>query len=137
MVRGHHVGVQVGHALAHPVVHGDERPLRRHPRFDGAGRQPSRRQEGREQVVGQVGQHLDVPPRDDQAVPGEQRAVVEEGHGVRVLATTWAGRSAHHRDRTGTPSRRAGLRRARAVALVPLRPHCRDRGCPRGSAEEP
>src|SRR4051794_26360337 len=71
---GHHVHVQVGDALAHLVVGGDERADRvggqrhgdRQP-LDGGEQRP-------EQVGGQVAEGLEMPARNDEGVAREERA---------------------------------------------------------------
>ena len=74
----HHVQVQVRHGLADGVVHGDEGPLRAELVDDGRG-DPLRGGEERvAQPRRQVGQGHDVLARDEQHVPLEDRALVEE-----------------------------------------------------------
>ncbi len=77
----HDVDVEMGDALAHPVVHGDEAPLRRHRLLHGPGEEPGGTEKRLDQAVGEVRKGHDVLPGNEEEVTGKQGAPVEEGEG--------------------------------------------------------
>ena len=72
--------MEVGHALADPVVHADEGALG----FDGHPNRPAQAAGGVEQrgdqLRRQIVEGLDVATRHQQDMAGEHRPLVEEGH---------------------------------------------------------
>jgi hypothetical protein len=79
------VDVEVGDALADDVVEGDERPRLPHRLGDRPRQQSGVGKQRPYQLVREVGERLDVLPRDQQAVPGEERPIVEERERDLVL----------------------------------------------------
>src|SRR5207244_1601240 len=77
---GHHVGVEVGHALADGVVDGDEGAMGLERLLHGAGDPLHPLEVGTDLVVGEVEKRHDMAPGHDQHVAWEHRTLVEEGH---------------------------------------------------------
>ena len=82
----HDMDVEVGDALAHPVVDGHEGSVRPEAAgiLDGAGDALHRVEQDGQQVGGQIGECVDMRPWNDQHVAVEHRGPVEEGND-RVL----------------------------------------------------
>ena len=77
--------VQVGDALADPVIDGDERARGPQPPLDRARQHLDGGEERRDRCRWQVEQRLHMRARHDQRMPGEERPMVEEGHRQCVL----------------------------------------------------
>lgn len=79
------VDVQVGHALAHPVVGGHERAVSAETDFEGVGNLADPLEKWSDLGRGQVDDGLPVGPRHHQDVSLEDRAPVEKGHGHSIV----------------------------------------------------
>ncbi len=79
------MNVEVGDALAHPVVDGDECPVRFHGELDARAEQLGVAPEVAEQIPGKIAESLEVGARYQKAVAREQWTVIEECDGVIVL----------------------------------------------------
>jgi len=83
-------------ALAHAVVHGDEGAVRAERRLEGARDALHVGEERRDRGGRQVGERLDVHPRDDEHVPRKERLYVQKSHARVALEDARGGaRPAH------------------------------------------
>ena len=81
----HDVHVKMRNALADAIVKGHESTLGVHATLDSNGQYLNVGEEGRDQRGGQIGQSFEMIFRDEQTMPGEQRAVIEKRQGVLIL----------------------------------------------------
>ena len=77
--------MKVRNTLADAVVGGDERAFRVHGAFDSGGEHTHIGEQWREERIRQVVDGLPVRLWDQEAMPGEKRAIVEECKRVLVL----------------------------------------------------
>ena len=79
MPAGDDVDVEVRHALTHPVVDRDKRPLGFTRSFDCPSEQLSIPKEWRDQCGRQISQRLVMPSRSQKGVPRKEGAMVQKG----------------------------------------------------------
>jgi predicted RNase H-like nuclease len=91
-IAGHDVDVKMGHALAYPIVHRDERAGGAEATLDRPADALHLREERLEQAIGEIAQRLVVISGDDEGVAVEHRRSVEEGQRV------FSARDDHHLD---------------------------------------
>ena len=91
---GDDVHVQMGHALAHAVVDGDERAFRSHAALDSVSQLLRVSEERREQIRREVLQRLKVPLGYEQRVARKERAMVQESERQAVFKNNVARRMA-------------------------------------------
>ena len=75
---GDDVDVEMGDALADPVIHGDETPLRGHSLFCCPGQKTDIGEKRGDQFVREFRQGCHVHPGHEEHVPWKERPVVEE-----------------------------------------------------------
>jgi len=77
--------MEVRHALADDVVHGDERPVRLHALLDRSGQPLGVAEQLADERTREVADRHVVVPRQEQRVAGEDGPGVEKAQGVGVL----------------------------------------------------
>ena len=77
--------MHVRHALADPVVDGDEEAIRLHPGLDGAREALHVPEEGASELGREIEHRLAMEPGNEEAMAREQRAMVEEREEISVL----------------------------------------------------
>jgi len=77
--------VQVGHALADPVVESDKGAFRRQAGFDPSGHSGHGREQRRHRFAGKIAESLVMVARDHQNVAGEYRPEIQKSEGLGVL----------------------------------------------------
>ena len=82
---GDDVDVQVGNALAHPVVDGDERSFGAERLLDGLREALSGGEQRCDFFRRDVGQNFSVLPGDEKAMARKQRPMVEESQQLLIL----------------------------------------------------
>src|SRR4029077_16285265 len=83
-VSWHDVNVKVGDALADPCVGRDERAFGPKSLLNRDRRLPHGAEDGREEVVWQIVERVDVPYRHDEHVSRHERGAIEEGDHVLI-----------------------------------------------------
>ena len=77
--------VQVGDALAHAIIHRDERAVSLHSHFDRARQKLNVTKDRFNQVRGQIDQRLIMLFGDEQAMTWKDRTMIEKGQAVVVF----------------------------------------------------